>query len=60
MLGIELSTADGSAHDGALFGMELDADNGTSDGALLDHVTLLLYYLDRLMVILRLVLLLMT
>ena len=31
---MELGTSDG-----ALFGMELGADNGTSDGALLDHAT---------------------
>ena len=34
-----LGAADGSAEDGALFGMELGADDGTSDGALLDHAT---------------------
>ena len=40
MLGIELGTADGDvSDDGALFGMELGADNGTSDGALLGHAT---------------------
>ena len=39
MLGIELGTADGDADECALFGMELGADNGTSDGALLGHAT---------------------
>ena len=35
MFGIGLSTADGSKDDATLLGMELGADNGTSDGALL-------------------------
>ena len=45
MLGIELGTADGDADDGALFGMELGADNVTSDGALLDHAAVVVVLL---------------
>ena len=39
MLGIEIGTAGERSDEGALFGMELGADNGTSDGALLGHAT---------------------
>ena len=34
-----LLIANGDADEGALFGMELGADNGTSHGALLGHAT---------------------
>ena len=39
MFGIKLGTADRTADEGALSGMKLGADNGTSDGALLGHCT---------------------
>ena len=37
-----LLKADGDSDDGALFGMELGADNGTSHGTLLGHVTVVI------------------
>ena len=41
---MEPGTAYGSAHDGALFGRELGADDGTSHCALLVHATVVVLF----------------